>query len=732
MSIFNHFEHINLTNDQKLALEKIQSFLESDKNVFILKGYAGSGKTTLLKGVAEYLSAIEKSYQLMAPTGRAAKVIHQKTGIVATTVHKGIYSFGELDEIESNKESGDVSFVYYYKLRTNPEVHDSVLIVDESSMLSDNLSEGEFFRFGTGYLLTDLFSYSQINLPNSSTKIIFIGDPAQLPPVGMAFSPALDGNYLQEKFNIETDNAEIKEVKRQQADNGILSAAGKIRKCLTSGFFNDFDLRANGKDIYNPAFERFNVEYNSVVGTKIIITYKNKTALDLNQNIRRAKYGDELPIQSGDIIIVGGNNYQLGIMNGEFGVVSTVSPESETRNISFKVKGGSTSTIHLTWRYIELLMPDLEGQTKLVKGYTLENFLYGDNYLTSEELQALYVDFRIRHPKLIPHTEEFKEAIIEDPYFHCIMLKYGYAVTCHKAQGGEWDNAFVFWDRATKDSFNFKESVHDRSGKTNSDFYRWAYTAITRASNKLFCINPPRFNSYSSISFIDTYVQQSYQELTAKSLAPVEINLDDALQATLLKFNLTNAPISIQDHFIKLNYLANQLSIDIVSWDKLSYEIRYGFKRANETAVIKFWINGKDEFKPTFQKLPAGTNSDNLYTELTKIIESNVSIVIVRNNANNSFTAIEFDSRIEEEKPFLKVLYSELQETLKKYSIQINNIDHQHYRERFFLNRGPEKAVVDFEYNGDGFFGRVLPLENKCNSIKLLTDIKDAVNYIQK
>jgi hypothetical protein len=215
-------------------------------------------------------------------------------------------------------------------------------------------------------------------------------------------------------------------------------------------------------------------------------------------------------------------------------------------------------------------------------------------------------------------------------------------------------------------------------------------------------------------------------------LAPVEINLDDALQATLLKFNLTNAPISIQDHFIKLNYLANQLSIDIVSWDKLSYEIRYGFKRANETAVIKFWINGKDEFKPTFQKLPAGTNSDNLYTELTKIIESNVSIVIVRNNANNSFTAIEFDSRIEEEKPFLKVLYSELQETLKKYSIQINNIDHQHYRERFFLNRGPEKAVVDFEYNGDGFFGRVLPLENKCNSIKLLTDIKDAVNYIQK
>lgn len=732
MSIFNHFQHVNLTDDQKVALEGIQNFLDNDKNVFILKGYAGSGKTTLLKGVSEYLSAIEKTYQLMAPTGRAAKVIHQKTGIVATTVHKGIYSFGELAEIESNKESGDVSFVYYYKLRTNPEVHDSVLIIDEASMLSDNLSEGEFFRFGTGYLLTDLISYSQINLPNSSTKIIFIGDPAQLPPVGMTFSPALDGNYLQEKFNLQSDNAEIKEVKRQQADNGILSAAGKIRKCLTSGFFNDFDLRANGRDIYNPAFEKFNAEYNSVDGTKIIITYKNKTALDLNQNIRRAKYGDELPIQSGDIIIVGGNNYQLGIMNGEFGVVSAVSTESETRNISFKVKGGSTSTIHLTWRYIELLMPDSDGQTKLVKGYTLENFLYGDNYLTSEEQQALYVDFRMRHPKLIPHTEEFKEAIIEDPYFHCIMLKYGYAVTCHKAQGGEWDNAFVFWDRATKDNFNFRESVHDRSGKTNSDFYRWAYTAITRASNKLYCINPPRFNSYSSISFIDTYVQQSYQELTAKSLAPVEINLDDALQATLLKFNLTNAPISIQDHFIKLNYFANQLSIDIVSWDKLSYEIRYGFKRANETAVIKFWVNGKDEFKPTFQKLPAGTNSDNLYSELAKIIESNISIVIVRNNANNSFTAIEFDYRIEEEKPFLKVLYSELQETLKKYSIQINNIDHQHYRERFFLNRGSEKAVVDFEYNGEGFFGRVLPLENKCNSIKLLTDIKDSVIYIQK
>lgn len=316
MKILNHFQHINLTNDQRNALEQLHVFLESDERVFILKGYAGSGKTTLLKGFVDYLQTIEKNYQLMAPTGRAAKVINQKTGYHSTTIHKGIYSFEELQEIEQGESENDISFLYHYKIRNNPDVHDSILIVDEASMVSDVLNQGEFFRFGSGHLLSDLISYSRIKNNSTSSKIIFIGDPAQLQPVDMSFCPALNPEYFREKFQINVSETEIKEVKRQVADNGILSSATKIRQCLTSGYFNDFDLSENKKDIFNPNYQEYLPTYKLEDDHKIIICWKNKTAQELNRQIRIDKFGKNLPIQSSDTVIIGGNNYQLGIMNG--------------------------------------------------------------------------------------------------------------------------------------------------------------------------------------------------------------------------------------------------------------------------------------------------------------------------------------------------------------------------------------------------------------------------------
>jgi len=509
MNIFNHFQHINLTNDQRNALKKLHAFLESEERIFILQGYAGSGKTTLLKGFVEYLQSIEKNYQLMAPTGRAAKVINQKTGFASTTIHKGIYSFEELQEIKQGEDENDVSFLYQYKIRNNPEVHNSVLIVDEASMVSDILSQGEFFRFGSGHLLRDLVIYGRIQEATTSSKIIFIGDPAQLSPIGMTFSPALDPNYLIETYKVSVLQAEMKEVKRQDANNGILTSATKIRQCLTSGYFNDFDLRENGRDIFNPVYQDYLETYKAQQDQKIIICYKNKTALDLNRAIRIDKFGRDLPIQASDTVIIGGNNYRLGIMNGEFAVVSEAIPAVESREVSFYIEKGKTITVRLTWRGISLVLPDENNQPKTINGFILENYLYGDNYLKPEEQRALYVDFKNRHPKLKKGTEEFKEAIINDKYFNCILLKYGYAVTCHKAQGGEWANAFVFWDRGTQANLNFYESEHNRSGKTNSEFYCWAYTAVTRASKKLFCINPPYFSSFSNMNFIDVNVQQA-------------------------------------------------------------------------------------------------------------------------------------------------------------------------------------------------------------------------------
>ena len=730
MKIFDHFLHINLTNDQRNALEMLNAFLESDERVFILQGYAGSGKTTLLKGFVEYLKSFEKKYQLMAPTGRAAKVINQKTGFESTTIHKGIYSFEELQEIKQGEDENDVSFLYQYQIRNNPEVHDSVLIVDEASMVSDSLSQGEFFRFGSGHLLRDLMTYGRIQEATTSSKIIFIGDPVQLPPISMTFSPALDPNYLRETYKVFVSKAEMKEVKRQDANNGILISATKIRQCLTSGYFNDFDLRENGRDIFNPAYQDYLESYKAQQDQKIIICYKNKTALDLNRAIRREKFGDDLPIQASDTVIIGGNNYRLGIMNGEFAIVSEASPVVESREVSFYIEKGKTKTVRLTWRGISLVLPDENNQPKTINGFILENYLYGDNYLKPEEQRAFYVDFKNRHPKLKKGTEEFKEAIINDKYFNCILLKYGYAVTCHKAQGGEWSNAFVFWDRGTQANFNFYESEHNRSGKTNSEFYRWAYTAVTRASKKLFCINPPYFSSFSGMNFIDVNVQQAFNALTGQSNPTTEININEVLPE-LEKFGLVDAPLTIQDHFIHRWYILQKHYIDIEAWQKVGYEVRYIFKREAQTAAFKYWVNGQNVFKSNFQKLPAQTNSDELFESITKILECATPIVVNRKNIEGILTQIEFDVAIEEEKPFLKNLFDFISKGLSKDEI-ISNIQHLEYRERYTIENNGLSCIIDFEYDKAGFFGRVLPLEKKCDCPEILGRIKSIVNNLKE
>jgi hypothetical protein len=730
MKIFDHFQHINLTNDQRNALEKLHTFLESDRRIFILQGYAGSGKTTLLKGFVQYLQSIEKKYQLMAPTGRAAKVINQKTGFESTTIHKGIYSFEELQEIKQGEDENDVSFLYQYKIRNNPDVHDSVLIVDEASMVSDVLSQGEFFRFGSGHLLRDLITYSRIQEATTSSKIIFIGDPAQLPPIGMNFSPALEPNYLTETYKVSVSHVVMKEVKRQDANNGILISATKIRQCLTSGYFNDFDLRENGRDIFNPAYQDYLETYKAQQDQKIIICYKNKTALDLNRAIRREKFGDDLPIQPSDIVIIGANNYHLGLMNGDFAVVSDASPSVESREVRFYDKGGKTKSVTLTWRSVSLILPDENNQHKTINGFILENYLYGDNNLKPEEQRALYVDFKNRHPNLKKDSEEFKLAIVNDKYFNCILLKYGYAITCHKAQGGEWANAFVFWDKGVHDNFNFYEGEHNRSGKTNSEFYRWAYTAVTRASKKLFCINPPFFSSFSGMNFIDVNVQQAFNELTGQSNPTIEININEVLPV-LEKFGLADAPLTIQDHFIHKWYNLRKHDIDVESWQKVGFEIWYIFKRGAQTAAFKYWVNGQNVFRNNFQKLPSQTNSDELFETITRILESAAPIVVNRNTVESILTQIEFDVTIEEEKPFLKNLFDIISKCLSKDEI-ISDIQHLQNRERYTIEKNGRSCIIDFEYDNKGFFGRVIPLEKKCDSPEILAKIKSFVSKLKE
>lgn len=726
MNITNYFEDIILTKEQESAALQIEDFLQGQEKVFVLNGYAGTGKTTFMKGIVKYLQANEKRFQLMAPTGRAAKVITQKTGLKATTIHKGIYSFDDLLEIKNDEKKLD-SFLYQYKLYDNIDAHRTIFIIDEASMLSDIYSEGEFFRFGTGYLLKDLITYTKILGTHSSSKIIFIGDKAQLPPVGMNFSPALDLSYLENFLDKKPNSFELKEVKRQERNNLVLQGATKLRNSIESNSFTNFDLRENGSDIFTPSYDHFTDVYQKIKGKKIIICYKNKTALDFNQQIRRKRYGEDLPICKTDHVISGSNNYAKGLMNGEFAVVVEVDQLPITRQIIYNNSKGHKEYVTLSWRRVVLLVEVENSNSATIEGYLLENYLFGDNHLKSEEYKALYVDFKNRNPKIKEKTPEFKEAIKNDEFFNCFMLKYGYAITCHKAQGGEWDNVMVVWDKGR--SSNYIEIDNSKSGKTNADFYRWAYTAITRTSNTLYGLNPPFFNSFSGMQFIDVEVQDALHELIGFNCNTVEIELTEKLQAELEKFNLLGAPVLMQDHFIKRWYALNPRYIDIAKFDIRGYEARYTFSREHEQCSLKYWFNAKHEFKSNFQIIPSHSNSDSFVEECINIINKSPNINVSRNTPETILPRLSYLSEVDTQKPFLVNLKEKLEKLADDFLI--TDVEHLSYKERYTFTRGDEIAVVDFEYNADGFFGRVLPLSKKCNSSILIERIKKTVNLIK-
>src|SRR5690606_984852 len=219
-------------------------------------------------------------------------------------------------------------------------------------------------------------------------------------------------------------------------------------------------------------------------------------------------------------------------------------------------------------------------------------------------------------------------------------------------------------------------------------------------------------------------------ELTGKTNSVVEININDILPE-LEKFGLADAPLTIQDHFIHRWYNLRKHYIDIVGWERKGYEVRYVFQRETQTAAFLYWVNGKNIFNSKFQKFPPLTNSDDLFETITKILENATPIVVNRNNIEGILTQIEFDVAIEEEKPFLKFLFDFLGKGLSEGE-RITNIQHLQYKERYTIEKNGNSCVIDFEYDGSGFFGRVLPLENKSDSPDLLAKIKARVNNLKE
>jgi ATP-dependent exoDNAse (exonuclease V) alpha subunit len=271
----NHFQHIKINQDQKQAIDKINGFLESDSNIFILQGYAGTGKTTLIKGVINFLEKSNKQFNIMAPTGRAAKVLRDKTGF-GKTIHSSIYKLKDLKSINSDsKEFADHSVQYYFPIDLENN-NQRVLIVDEASMISSKESKNELFDFGTNILLDDLLTHTFQT--NKNNKIIFVGDPAQLPPVGDNQSKALEKSYFKE-LGYSCEAAQLTQVMRQD-DNLILENANTIRGLLNETQRNAIELQYDMDsfiklDTYDIVKKYTQLFPNPEIGGGVIISFSN-------------------------------------------------------------------------------------------------------------------------------------------------------------------------------------------------------------------------------------------------------------------------------------------------------------------------------------------------------------------------------------------------------------------------------------------------------------------------
>lgn len=471
---------MELTILQNKVFEQIKAFFNSDASVFILRGYAGTGKTTMVKVIADYIKQ-SRQLAMMAPTGRAARVLAMKTGHKAVTIHKAIYAKAHI-EPKKVKDVAESEYKFVFPINESENGGNIVAIVDEASMVCSRKIEHELFIFGTDNLMEDLLTFVR---PNFGGKVIFVGDPAQLPPVGESVSNALRAEYFKEK-GLKVVEAELTEVLRQKGDSVILKNAMMIRDLLQKDKRNQLVFEEQKDDVEMVPSEQFldkYLKYRKESGRhdSVIICYSNKSANRYNRDIRKSLYGEDVPLRENDILLITQNNYRLNRMNGEFVPVLSVGARTQQSAPVYAQIGGKRQRIVITLNFIQVTVPDGDGNPMLCM--LLEDLLTSDKATISiDENRALYINFCMRHPSLKQGTQVFADALLNDEYYNAIRAKYGYAVTGHKCQGGEWGKVFVDYT--------------DRTG-LDDDSLRWAYTATTRAQKTLYVSNLPHITPFS-------------------------------------------------------------------------------------------------------------------------------------------------------------------------------------------------------------------------------------------
>lgn len=684
-------EPVSLTSSQQQALDLINDFLQqNDRRCFLLGGYAGTGKTHLIGLLTNQVLDTHRQVVLLAPTGRAARVLGHKTGLPASTVHSHIYTPSSEEVPEEEDQPGVI--VAHFKVKGNQDPINALYIVDESSMISDIAGDQETVRFGSGRLLADLIEFVGWNAPipiqGNARKVIFVGDPAQLPPVQGPFSPALSEEYLKKEYGIISISFTMTDVVRQKSDSGIVDNSLRIRSAIEKGNYQKFQITpAEDVEIVSSPFSEI---WNGLILKNrhkqvMVVTWSNDRALQYNKVMRHCLWGgrDEDQLLAGDRVMCVANNRRHLILNGELFEILEVCPYHERQSISIK---GRTEQVELLFRDARIRFADDFNQEIITECKLLENILWSnERALSRDELLALRIEFETRREMRYPRKKLWKEnpsefkkqreeyllALQEDPYYNAVHVKFGFAVTCHKAQGGEWDEVFV----------DFRGPFNTR----NERYFRWAYTAITRAKRHLYALFAPNLGA----------IDIRKPAPAAENAEGPKINSPDTLPSPTLVGQRNE---SISSDFASLlgrdvREICTPYGFDLVSSTSHKYLERIQLKRGDQVGVFDITYNGKHIVSKITSK--GGGTEAFVQQALSLLISLKGKRLFEASNpslVNPIFS---------EDQVHLREIHDEVLRRIIPHGIAIYSVEHLQYRERYTFQHGKSLAIVDLIYDGD-------------------------------
>ncbi len=447
------------TEGQLEALKRIANFIvkSTSGDTYLLKGYAGTGKTTIISALVQGMAGSGTRTVLLAPTGRAAKVMSLYANKTAFTIHRKIY------RPRQSENSG-----IHYSLAPNQHTN-TLFIVDESSMIADGGQMGEQL-FGEQNLLSDLLDFVK---SGQNCRLLLVGDNAQLPPVGQQNSPALDIKVLVNKYTLRAGHYELTEVVRQEKHSGILENATLIRQQIKEGgkevLFHD-NLPDFERVLAQDLGDKLSSDYSNLGPEEVVVICRsNRSANNYNRQIRFTGMWMEEEINAGDFLMCVKNNYYWLEPESPVGFIANGDMIKVTRVIGFEEKFG------LRFANLDVVLTDYPLQPAFEVKVVMDSLYTEAPALTRDQSTELFKRVGESYPGATSRTARFA-AISKDPWFQALQIKFAYAVTCHKAQGGQWKHVFVDQGYLTDEMLD-------------TGYLRWLYTAITRATEKVYLVN---------------------------------------------------------------------------------------------------------------------------------------------------------------------------------------------------------------------------------------------------